>query len=201
LFQRYLAMSTRTFCSNNIPVSKRRRYSDEDRFYWPARMLNQQMRHMDRMFDEYVPSSVQQWWNRPSWINNYSMVRPEKDIKVEYNDKHFSIKLDVADYNPEDLSVKVSGDRLFISGKHSEKKDKYGYISQEFTRHFVIPDDVDPDSIDSSYNGEELILHGTVKGGDNIQERTIEIKQQAREQQSGEQKSGEQKSGEQQIEK
>jgi HSP20 family molecular chaperone IbpA len=59
---------------------------------------------------------------------------------VEYDNTKFEIKLDISDYNAEDLNVKIAGDRLVVSGKHQEKQDKYGSISREFTRQFVIPE-------------------------------------------------------------
>ena len=61
-------------------------------------------------------------------------------LQVEYNNKLFEIKLDVTDFEPSDLKVKIAGDRLSVSGKHSEKKDEHGFISREFTRQFVIPE-------------------------------------------------------------
>jgi len=154
---------------------------EDDDFYYPARMLNQQMKYLDRMFDEYMPSRFQRLLHRPWWIREYAM-RPEKDIKVEYDNKKFEIKLDIGEYSSEDLNVKITGDRLIISGKHQEKQDKYGSVSREFTRHFVIPENVDAESIESSYNGEELVLRGKVKGSENIKERVVEIKQHPKEQ-------------------
>jgi HSP20 family molecular chaperone IbpA len=50
------------------------------------------------------------------------------------------VKLNVNAYKPEELEVKVTKDRLTISGKHEEKKDEFGSVSREFTRHFAIPE-------------------------------------------------------------
>jgi hypothetical protein len=41
---------------------------------------------------------------------------------------------------------------------------------------------VDAESIESSYDGAELVLRGKVKGSENIKERTINIKHQPKEQ-------------------
>lgn len=38
--------------------------------------------------------------------------------------------------------------------------------------------DVDLDSIESSYDDEELVLHGRVKGNEGSLERPVDIKQQ-----------------------
>lgn len=81
--QKCLTIPSRTLgSSKDVPVSKRRYYGDDEDRYWPARVLNQQMRNMERMFDEFVPYRVQRWWNRPSWIFDYPMTRAEQDVKV-----------------------------------------------------------------------------------------------------------------------
>lgn len=41
------------------------------------------------------------------------------------DDSGFTIKVDVRDFNPEDLLVKVIGDFVEVQGKHEEKKVWY----------------------------------------------------------------------------
>lgn len=38
------------------------------------------------------------------------------------DDSGFTVKVDVKDFNPEDLMVKVIGDFVEVQGKHEEKK-------------------------------------------------------------------------------
>lgn len=38
------------------------------------------------------------------------------------DDSRFTVKVDVKDFNPEDLMVKVIGDFVEVQGKHEEKK-------------------------------------------------------------------------------
>lgn len=38
------------------------------------------------------------------------------------DDSSFTVKVDVKDFNPEDLMVKVTGDFVEVQGKHEEKK-------------------------------------------------------------------------------
>lgn len=38
------------------------------------------------------------------------------------DDSGFTVKVDVKDFNPEDLLVKVIGDFVEVQGKHEEKK-------------------------------------------------------------------------------
>lgn len=42
--------------------------------------------------------------------------------QVYCDDSGFTVKVDVKDFNPEDLMVKVIGDFVEVQGKHEEKK-------------------------------------------------------------------------------
>ena len=47
--------------------------------------------------------------------------------------------LDVKDYDPEKLTLKIADDSLLISGKFEQKDAEHGTMSREFTRQFTIP--------------------------------------------------------------
>ena len=59
---------------------------------------------------------------------------------MNYDSRQFQVKVDVDEFDPEDLNVKVTGNRLVISGRHESKPDQHGFVSREFTREFVIPE-------------------------------------------------------------
>lgn len=48
------------------------------------------------------------------------------------DDSAFTIKVDVRDFNPEDLLVKVIGDFVEVQGKHEEKKVWYSEKNMTF---------------------------------------------------------------------
>ena len=54
--------------------------------------------------------------------------------------KDFTVKLEVQQYADGELKVKVVDDTIVINGKLLEKPDEHGYVSQEFTRQFRIPE-------------------------------------------------------------
>lgn len=60
----------------------------------------------------------------------------------------FAVKLDVSQFKPVELSVKVEGTKLIVSGKH-QNKSKNGSENCDFTREYEIPPDVEPASIAS----------------------------------------------------
>lgn len=61
-------------------------------------------------------------------------------IQVKYDKESFEVKIDVQNFTPEELDVKLAGNRLSITGKHEKKTDEHGYISREFSREFDIPE-------------------------------------------------------------
>lgn len=62
----------------------------------------------------------------------------------------FQVKADVSQFSPEDITVKTVGNCVVIHGKHEEKEDKHGFVSREFTRRYVLPEEVDPEAVTSS---------------------------------------------------
>ncbi|CAM9555824.1 unnamed protein product [Lampetra fluviatilis] len=63
--------------------------------------------------------------------------------------------LDVQQFSPEDLAVKVSGDKLVVAGRHEVKSGEgssgnYRHSCQEFREEMQLPRDVDPQSVSCS---------------------------------------------------
>ncbi|KAH7935839.1 alpha-crystallin A chain [Rhipicephalus sanguineus] len=60
----------------------------------------------------------------------------------------FAISVDTRHFTPEEISVKTQDNCVIIHGKHEEKSDDRGcYVKREFTRRYVLPEDVDPQSV------------------------------------------------------
>ncbi|KAK3710519.1 hypothetical protein QZH41_000853 [Actinostola sp. cb2023] len=62
------------------------------------------------------------------------------------DEKKFAVSLDVKSYLPRDVQVKVKGNELSV---HAVREKKEGGVSSvsEFQRHFLLPKDVDMDSV------------------------------------------------------
>ncbi|KAL3221161.1 hypothetical protein MRX96_029502 [Rhipicephalus microplus] len=60
----------------------------------------------------------------------------------------FAIRVDTRHFTPEEISVKTQDNSVVIHGKHEEKSDDRGcYVKREFTRRYVLPEDVDPETV------------------------------------------------------
>lgn len=76
------------------------------------------------------------------------------DAKTETDTSNdFRVSLDVSHFFPEELSVKTKGSKVVVHGRHEEQRDEQGYIEREFTRTYLLPDDVDPETVRSSLSG------------------------------------------------
>lgn len=99
--------------------------------------------------------------NRPAlynYLNQVPRLRFEDSGATVSDDKNqFKVNLDVQQFKPNEVNVKVVDDYLVVDGKHEEKRDKHGFISRQFTRRYKLPDDVIPDNISSSISSDGIL--------------------------------------------
>ncbi|XP_034938248.1 protein lethal(2)essential for life-like [Chelonus insularis] len=91
----------------------------------------------------------------------------------------FQVSLDVQQFAPEEINVKVSGRHVIVEGKHEEKQDEHGFISRQFVRRYMIPEQCDIDQVEShlSSDGVLTIMAPKKKALEDKSERSIPIHQ------------------------
>lgn len=77
--------------------------------------------------------------------------------EVQNTDKDFVVNLDVSHFAPEELTIKTTENRVIVVGKHEEKQDEHGFIQREFKRTYVLPNDVDPNTVKSSLSADGVL--------------------------------------------
>uniref|UniRef100_A0A3B1JCH9 Heat shock protein, alpha-crystallin-related, b6 n=1 Tax=Astyanax mexicanus TaxID=7994 RepID=A0A3B1JCH9_ASTMX len=70
----------------------------------------------------------------------------------------FTVQLDVKDFSPEELVVKVKGDYVVVEGKHEKRKNGSGLVTREFNRRYRIPDGVDVLALESAMSPEGMLV-------------------------------------------
>jgi len=80
-----------------------------------------------------------------------SSLIPQKD------DNGFKVTLNVRNYTPEDLAVKVVDKYVTITGKHVEDLGEDGFSSRQFSTKYRIPDGVGVDLIRSSLGSDGIL--------------------------------------------
>ncbi|XP_033210336.1 protein lethal(2)essential for life-like [Belonocnema kinseyi] len=78
-----------------------------------------------------------------------SVVQSDKD--------KFQVQLDVQQFKPEEIEVKVADKYVVVSGKHEEKKDEHGWISRQFVRKYMIPEQCDVEQVKSSLSSDGVL--------------------------------------------
>jgi HSP20 family protein len=135
------------------------------------RTLRNLQREVDSLFDQFFNRSGSNEGTAAVWA-------PRTDL-VEKDDA-FHLRLDVPGMSKDDIRINLQNGALTVSGERSSEKTEEGeeYVRVErafgnFHRTFRLPDAVDPDSIEATY--EDGVLSINVPKTEENTRRQIEI--------------------------
>ncbi|XP_018567916.1 alpha-crystallin B chain [Anoplophora glabripennis] len=132
-----------------------------DDSYWlrPSRLLDQQFGHALDTDDLLQPFSG--LLRCPAgYLRNWRSLASEQDggSTVHFKKDKFEANLDVQQFKPEEISVKVTGDNtITIEGKHEEKEDEHGQIYRHFIRRYVLPKNCDTSKVESKLSSDGVL--------------------------------------------
>lgn len=66
--------------------------------------------------------------------------------------------MDVGHFAPEDITVKTIDNQVVVTAKHEEKVDEHGYVSREFTRRYLLPEDIEVDQVSSTLGADGVLV-------------------------------------------
>lgn len=69
----------------------------------------------------------------------------------------FNVAFDVKSFKPEEVSVKVKDHEIVVEGKHDEREDEYGFVTRQFSRRFVLPEEYDIETVSTFLDAEGRI--------------------------------------------
>jgi len=87
--------------------------------------------------------------------------------KIKYEKDKLEIKIDVSEYSPEDLDVKVEGGNLIIAAKQ-EVKEAGGSRCRVFEQKFSLPPGVRTDTVRSNLNRDGYLVVTASKEEENL---------------------------------
>ncbi|KAL1502292.1 hypothetical protein ABEB36_007458 [Hypothenemus hampei] len=91
-------------------------------------------------------------------ILNQHPSKLEKDTSIVVDKDHFQAKIDVQQFKPDEITVKLNNDNtVTVEGKHEEKQDEHGFISRHFVRKYVLPEDCDVKKLQSSLSTDGVL--------------------------------------------
>lgn len=135
-------------------MSLRPYFFDYDVPRWPRRLLDQNfgltITPADLRTASVSPISpiiagLQPWWPK----NAESSIKVDKD--------KWQINVDVQHFSPDEISVKISNGFIVVEGQHEEKQDEHGFISRKFVRKFKLPEDSNPDTVESRLSSDGIL--------------------------------------------
>lgn len=91
----------------------------------------------------------------------------------------FQVCLDVQQFKPSEVSVKVIDNAVVIEGKHEERQDEHGYIARHFTRKYLLPKEVDAAQLASTLSSDGILTVKAplTKPAVESNERVIQVQQ------------------------
>ncbi|KAJ8916260.1 hypothetical protein NQ315_016400 [Exocentrus adspersus] len=115
------------------------------------------------------------------YLRNWASPASRQDTGsvVSFDKDKFQANLDVQQFKPEEITVKVTGDNtITIEGKHEEKQDEHGHIYRHFVRRYVLPKNCDIGRVESKLSSDGVLSITAPKLEDKaIQEKSVPITQ------------------------
>lgn len=137
----------------------------------PNRTVRDLQREVDSIFDQF--------FGRESDDDTSTVWAPRTDLSE--TDGAFRIRLDVPGMTKDDIAINLQNNTLTVSGERSSERQEDGeeYVRVErafgnFHRTFTLPDAVDPDRVEATY--DEGVLTINVPKTEKSTRRQIEIK-------------------------
>ncbi|XP_063981208.1 protein lethal(2)essential for life-like [Diachasmimorpha longicaudata] len=76
---------------------------------------------------------------------------------VNADKNKFQVILDVQQFKPDEINVKVVDKCVVVEAKHEEKQDEHGWISRQFVRKYMIPEQCDIDQVASNLSSDGVL--------------------------------------------
>ena len=134
---------------------------------------------LSRLTPFYEPVFYTQW-PAITTSQNGRLRKLDKDLPLATIGKDgFQASMDVQQFKPSELSVKVVDDHIVVEGKHEEREDNQGYISRHFVRRYALPKGFKADKVVSTLSSDGVLTVSVPKPAieDKSNERVIQIQQ------------------------
>ncbi|KAG8191336.1 hypothetical protein JTE90_006082 [Oedothorax gibbosus] len=165
--------------SSLVPVFMGRDWWDS--WDYPARIMDQCFASPLLDSDLLAPQLYRGFVLRPRTQSN---VAASGQSEVKNDDQQFQVSLNVSQFKPDEIQVKVVDNYVEIHAKHEEKSDDHGFVSREFTRRYVLPRSCQGDLVTSSLTPEGVLtIEAPKKALEDVQknERPVPIEQKPKE--------------------
>ncbi|KAK3917413.1 DNA-dependent protein kinase catalytic subunit [Frankliniella fusca] len=95
---------------------------------------------------------------RSHYLRPWRLARQNSgSSSLAVDNNQFQVSLDVQQFAPSELSVKVSERSVLVEGCHEERADEHGYISRQFKRRYLLPEDADTEAVSSALSSDGVL--------------------------------------------
>ncbi|XP_072395414.1 alpha-crystallin A chain-like [Diabrotica undecimpunctata] len=107
--------------------------------------------------------------------NSKILNQPRSSVTIDEN--KFQANFDVQHFKPEEITVKVNGDRsITIEAEHEEKQDEHGAVYRHFVRKYKLPENCDIEQVNSKLSSDGVLsITAPIFGQKSSSHRTIPI--------------------------
>ncbi|XP_060519200.1 alpha-crystallin B chain-like [Cylas formicarius] len=106
----------------------------------------------------------------------HQLPRVDKNTSIIVDKDHFQANIDVQQFEPYEISVKLTGDNtVTVEGKHEEKEDDHGTICRHFVRRYQLPEDCDVARLQSKLSSDGVLTISAPKKRDDKEVELNEI--------------------------
>lgn len=109
-----------------------------------------------------------------------SAATNDADKRLSVTKDGVQMCLNVYQFDPSEVTVKIVDDVIIIEGKHSEKQDDHGFVTRQFTRRYKLPKEYDPKEVASSMSSDGVLTiraPAIAKPAPQVNERVVTIQQ------------------------
>lgn len=76
---------------------------------------------------------------------------------VQADKDKFQVTLDVSQFSPDEVTVKVVDKNVVVEAKHEEKEDEHGWVSRQFKRKYIVPSQCDIEQVESHMSSDGIL--------------------------------------------
>jgi HSP20 family molecular chaperone IbpA len=138
------------------------------------------LQSMDTKFDKFSPRR----WMLPMFSkldleNNFNIDHSRNVISYKDDQNVFELKLDISEYEPEEVKVTVSPDGILVEGNHEEKSmEGKQNLYKSFTRKYSLPHGVRQEDVISKFATNHVLIISAKK--EILHSEQIRIKDQSK---------------------
>ncbi|KAG5900729.1 hypothetical protein JTB14_038247 [Gonioctena quinquepunctata] len=114
----------------------------------------------------------------PSRPRRTQSSRTDSGSTVSLDKDRFQANLDVQQFKPEEITVKLTDDNtVMVEGKHEELQDDHGFISRHFVRKYVLPKTCDASQLQSKLSSDGVLTIIAPSNNQQLEYKEIPIQQ------------------------